>query len=59
MATEDTSQSISMKVWGWAGIDLATHESAIGLATNCDCRSRGGDIDIFETFAHFSVKKSH
>ena len=45
-----------MKVCGGAGIDLTTLESGIGLATVCDCRSRGGDIDILETFAHFSVK---
>ena len=58
MATENTKQSISTKVWGRAGIDLTTHESAIGFVTDCDCRSRGSDIDILETFAHFSVKKS-
>ena len=33
--TVDISQSISTKVRCWAGIELMTTESAIGLATDC------------------------
>ena len=34
--TEDIiSQTISMKLWDWAGIELVTPRSAVGLANDC------------------------
>ena len=45
---EIISLSISTKVWHWAGIELATPRSAVGLAT--DCATGPGKMPVFGVY---------